>query len=66
MRYNTNHQFQFTVNGGTGYAYAVLSSTNVVTPLSNWSPLITNTAPFTFIDSNSPALPRRFYRAQSK
>ena len=66
MRYNTNHQFQFTVNGGTGYSYAVLGSTNALTPMSNWASLTTNTSPFTFIDSNSPALPRRFYRAQSQ
>ena len=65
-RYNTNHQFQFSVNGGTGYSYAVLGSTNVRTPLSNWASLATNTAPFTFIDSNSPAFPSRFYRAQSR
>jgi hypothetical protein len=65
-RYNTNHQFQFSVNGGTGYSYSVLGSTNVRTPLSNWASLATNTTPFTFIDSNSPAFPSRFYRAQSR
>jgi hypothetical protein len=66
-RYDTtNRLFQFTVTGGTGYSYAVLSSTNVQTPISNWLSLQTNTSPFTFIDSNSPALPRRFYRVQWK
>jgi hypothetical protein len=65
-RFNASHQFQLTVTGGTGYTYAVLGSTNVRTPLSNWVSLTTNTSPFTFIESNAPAFPRRFYRAQSK
>ena len=66
MRYNANHQFQFTVTGGAGLPYGVLVSTNVLTPLANWLPLITNLSPFTFIDSNAPAFPQRFYRAQRK
>ena len=66
MRYNANHQFELTVQGGTGYSYAVLGSSNGLTPISDWLPLTTNTSPFTFTDSNSPTMPRRFYRALSK
>jgi hypothetical protein len=61
-RYNrTNQTFQFSVTGGVGYSYAVLASTN----LSNWIALKTNTSPFTFIDSNTAAFPRRFFRTRS-
>jgi hypothetical protein len=61
LQYNpTDRTFQFNVNGGAGYAYAVLGSTD----LSNWVPLITNTSPFTFTDSNAPAYSRRFYRTR--
>jgi hypothetical protein len=64
MRYDkANHTFRFNVTGGTGYSYAVLGSTNLFDP-SSWIPLGTNTSPFTFIDSNSPAFPQRFYRAR--
>lgn len=59
----TNNRMQFTVIGATGSPYAVVSSTDPRTPLSNWVPLITNTAPFTFVDSNSAAIPARYYRA---
>lgn len=64
--HNPSQQFQFNVSGGTGYPYAVLASTNVGTPMSNWTVLLTNTTPFIFIDSNSPGIPQRFYRTQPK
>lgn len=61
-RYNrTNRTFQFSVTGGVGYSYAVLASTN----LSNWIALKTNTSPFTFIDSNTAAFPRRYFRTRA-
>jgi hypothetical protein len=41
-----------------GCSYAVQASTN----LSDWDLLVTNTAPFTFADTNSAAFPIRFYR----
>lgn len=57
-----NGRFQFTVNGLTNYAYTIQASTN----LTQWTSLATNVA-FTgrieFLDTNAPALPRRFYRA---
>jgi lysyl endopeptidase len=52
--------FHLTVTGGTGYAYAVLGSSD----LSNWTALATNTAPFDFVDLSARTLPRRFYRAR--
>ena len=53
-----NNQIQFTLNGTPGSNYIVQASDNLTTP--NWIPLMTNAAPFLFIDSN--ALPQRFYR----
>jgi hypothetical protein len=58
--YLANGQFQFSLAGVPGYSYAVSCSTN----LSDWTPLQTNTSPFTFIDTNAVAFPDRFYRAQ--
>ena len=66
IAYNTSQQLQVIVGGATGYSYAVVGSTNLLLPLSNWTSLTTNIAPFTFIDSNASSLPRRFYRAQNK
>ena len=39
--------------------YAVQASTNLV----NWVSVQTNTAPFTFVDTNIAAYSKRFYRA---
>lgn len=55
-------------NGVPGYTYAVLSSTNVALPLSNWTRVATNTFGLTggFIITNSitASEPRRFYLLQ--
>jgi hypothetical protein len=51
-------RFRFNVNGLDGYNYAVLVSTNLAT----WVPLVTNPAPFVFVDPNSGHYPQRFYR----
>ena len=56
----TNNQFRFTVNGYTGTNYIVQSSTNLMA--TNWIPLLTNAAPFTFIQSNANTFKQRFYR----
>jgi hypothetical protein len=48
------------VNGVPGYQYAVLASSNLL----DWCGLLTNASPFTFTDTNSPACPQQFYRAQ--
>jgi fibronectin type 3 domain-containing protein len=50
-------QFSFNVPGVAGYHYVVQSSTNLV----NWVSVLTNTAPFTFTDTNASAA-KRFYR----
>lgn len=54
-------QFQFLLTGSTGSNYIVQATTNVA--VSNWLSLQTNTAPFTFTDTNAPGFPQRFYRA---
>ena len=52
-------QFSLSVSGGTGYQYVVQTSTNLI----NWVCVLTNTAPFTFTDTNAATLPQCFYRA---
>jgi len=54
-----NSQFQFDVNGVPGFNYAIEATTNFV----NWVPLLTNTSPFPFVDTNGSNLSLRFYRA---
>ena len=54
----SNGNFQFQLVGGAGLKYAVLASAD----LKNWMPLLTNTSPFVFIDTNR--VPMRFYRAR--
>src|ERR1017187_3102978 len=57
---SSNGQFQLSVVGVPGCNYAILASTD----LSNWTILQTPNSPFTFADTNTGALPCRFYRAQ--
>jgi hypothetical protein len=45
--------------GIAGLNFVIEVSTNLV----NWRPLQTNLSPFTFVDTNEPASPFRFYRA---
>lgn len=59
--YTANNQFQFTVTGATGSNYIVQASTNLAT--GNWLSLLTNPAPFTFVETNVPSFTKRFYRA---
>jgi len=59
----TNNQFQFTVNGTTGSNYVVEVTTNL-SP-ANWVPVITNAAPFVFIQSNTPSSAPQFYRVRN-
>jgi hypothetical protein len=51
---------QFNVIGTAGSNYIVQASTNL--SLSNWVSLATNASPFTFLDSNTSASTRRYYR----
>ncbi|MDD5141581.1 MAG: fibronectin type III domain-containing protein [Verrucomicrobiales bacterium] len=53
--------FSFAVPGNTGAKYAVEASVNLV----NWARVLTNTAPFTFVDTNSSQFGKRFYRTVS-
>ena len=50
--------FSFSVSGISGYQYVVQSSTYLI----NWVSVQTNTAPFTFTDTNAASLPQCFYR----
>jgi glucosylceramidase len=58
---NSNRQFNLTVNGDTGPDYTLLSSSNLLI----WAPIWTTNSPalpFTWIETNSPGFPWRFYR----
>jgi hypothetical protein len=48
----------FSVSGVASYQYVVQSSTNLI----NWVSVQTNTAPFTFTDTNAAKLRQCFYR----
>jgi hypothetical protein len=51
----------FNVSGAgiAGLKFVIEVSTNLL----NWQPVETNLSPFTFVDTNGPASPFRFYRA---
>jgi hypothetical protein len=51
-------QIGFTVNGAASSQYVVQASTDLI----HWVALLTNTATFNFVDSNTAQFPRRFYR----
>jgi hypothetical protein len=57
--YTAGGEFQFNLAGEAGSNYVVEASTNLV----DWIPLITNTSPFLFTDTNAVSFPLRFYRA---
>jgi hypothetical protein len=52
-------QFSFTVTGVSGQQYVVEASTN----LTQWTPVATNTAPFTYMGGNLNQFSQQFYRA---
>ncbi|MGA2281384.1 MAG: Ig-like domain-containing protein [Verrucomicrobiota bacterium] len=52
-------QYALIVAGVPGYQYVVQASTDLV----NWVPVQTNTAPFTFVDTNASRFGQRFYRS---
>jgi endonuclease/exonuclease/phosphatase family metal-dependent hydrolase len=58
---DTNRSFQFTLSGTAGSNYIVQASTNL--SASDWVSLLTNAAPFGFVDANAGLFPQRFYRA---
>jgi hypothetical protein len=53
-------KLQFEVTGSTGTPYVVIGSTNLL----DWSPISTNTAPFTFTNT-LPGVPVQFFRVRS-
>lgn len=53
-----NGQFNFYVSGAANQQYVVQASTNLV----NWFPVMTNTAPFAFVDSSAGQFSQCFYR----
>ena len=57
--FDANNNFSFTVAGVPGFNYAVQSSTNLI----DWVPLLTNTSPFTFTDTNTASFQQQFYRS---
>jgi hypothetical protein len=52
-------QYAVIVAGVSGYKYVVQASTDFV----NWVPVQTNTAPFTFVDTQAGQFNHRFYRS---
>ena len=55
---HANGQFALNISGIPNYQYVVQASTNLV----NWVSVQTNTAPFTFVDTNASQFRQRFYR----
>jgi len=60
-KYIAGGRFQCDVTGSPGMTYVVLGSTDFL----NWTPLATNTAPFTFTDPAANGLKSRVYRVRS-
>jgi hypothetical protein len=54
-------QLRFTLTGTVGSNYVVQAATNLMSP--TWVALLTNAAPFAFVDSNAANFGRRFYRS---
>ena len=51
-------------NGTTGFQFVVLTSTNLVLPLSQWTPIVTNTftgGNFSVTITVDPSVPQNFY-----
>jgi hypothetical protein len=58
----TGNQFHFVVSGTAGSNYVVQVNTNLAG--NSWTPVATNSAPFTFTESNANSFIQRFYRAR--
>src|SRR6185312_2186411 len=54
-----NGQFSLTVNGVSGHQYTVEASLDLI----QWTPIYTNTAPFTYEDDQTSQYSGQFYRA---
>jgi hypothetical protein len=53
-------QFSFQVPTEAGLKYVVEATTD----FQNWTPVVTNTAPFTFTESNTASFTQRYYRSR--
>jgi hypothetical protein len=51
--------FRFNLSGTPGSPYVVESSTDLI----NWAPVMTNNAPFSFVDPGASQFSHRFYKA---
>lgn len=56
----TNGLFRFTLTGTTGTKYMVQTTTSLSS--TNWTTLVTNVSPFTFIETNTGMSNSRFFR----
>jgi len=57
----TGNQFSFNITGTSGAKYVVQATSDLI----NWVPVYTNTAPFTFIETNTTGVNKQFYRSFS-
>jgi hypothetical protein len=57
----STNKIVFSVSGSAGVEYITQAATNLITP--DWISLATNTAPFSFIDTNTASFGTRYYRA---
>jgi hypothetical protein len=55
----SNDQFQFSITGVPGFSYVIQATTD----FTSWTPIQTNTSPFTFTDTATTNYAYRFYRA---
>ncbi len=55
----SGNQFSFNITGTSGSQYVVQATSDLV----NWVPVYTNTAPFTFVETNAAGFNQRFYRS---
>ncbi len=58
----SNNLFSFTVTGTATTNYVVQACTNLLT--TNWIPVFTNAAPFTYTQTNANSFQMRFFRAK--
>ena len=58
ISFSGGNQIQFNIVGVPGFKYAVQATTNLI----DWLPLVTNTSPFSFTDTNLSGIPQQFYR----
>src|SRR5581483_8790367 len=59
LNYSGTNMFQFALFGISSFNYTIQWSTN----LTEWTSIVTNSAPFSFVDTNAFIPPMRFYRS---